>query len=153
MTETSSSPYLTLLNYSSSSYHPNPNYFTCVFLRRSLVPCVTWQPTTWQCRPCQTLTSTGVSQPFDPPHDHSYQNSTFVFPTIPLHPSQWDSSPGKPYESQLSSYHQVHVSPNCEARTEMVSFRRDGLSTVIIAIILAIITSLLLVLFIAVCCR
>ena len=61
--------------------------------------------------------------------------------------------PGKPYESQLSSYHQVYVSPLCEVRTELISLRRGGFSTVIIAIILAVITSLLLLLSIAVCCR
>ena len=30
-------------------------------------------------------------------------------------------SPGKLYESQFSSYHQIFVSPGCEVRTELVS--------------------------------
>eukprot|EP00090_Calanus_glacialis_P045882 TRINITY_DN8764_c0_g1_i1.p1 TRINITY_DN8764_c0_g1~~TRINITY_DN8764_c0_g1_i1.p1 ORF type:complete len:894 (-),score=170.55 TRINITY_DN8764_c0_g1_i1:336-3017(-) len=61
--------------------------------------------------------------------------------------------PGKLYESQLSSYHQVFVSPLCDVGAEMVSFNRDGLSTVMIAIVLAIVTSIILILAIALCCR
>ena len=30
-------------------------------------------------------------------------------------------APGKLYESQFSSYHQIFVSPGCEVRTELVS--------------------------------
>ena len=59
---------------------------------------------------------------------------------------------GKLYESQLSSYHQVFVSPLCDVGAEMVSFNRDGFNTVMIAIILAIVTSILLILAIALCC-
>jgi len=61
--------------------------------------------------------------------------------------------PGKLYESQLSSYHQVFVSPLCEVRTEMISFNRGGLNTVMIAIVLAIVASIILILAIAIFCR
>lgn len=62
--------------------------------------------------------------------------------------------PGKLYESQFSSYHQIFVSPGCEVKTEMVSvFAKEGLNMLMVAVVLAIITSILLILGIAVCCR
>ena len=74
--------------------------------------------------------------------------SIYLDPCVPI-----VSYSGKLYESQLSSYHQVFVSPLCEVRTEMVSFNRDGLNMVMIAIVLAIVTSIILILAIAMCCR
>ena len=60
---------------------------------------------------------------------------------------------GKLYESQFSSYNQIFVSPNCEVKTEMVSvFAKEGLNMLMIAVVLAIILSILLILGIAVCC-
>lgn len=60
---------------------------------------------------------------------------------------------GKLYESHLSSYHQVFVSPNCEVKTEMVTFTSEGLNMVMIAVVLAVITSIMLIFAIALCCR
>ena len=60
---------------------------------------------------------------------------------------------GKLYESQFSSYNQIFVSPNCEVKTEMVSvFAKEGLNMLMIAVVLAIVLSILLILGIAVCC-
>ena len=40
-------------------------------------------------------------------------------------------APGKLYESQFSSYHQIFVSPGCEVRTELVSVFARLVSTLI----------------------
>ena len=61
--------------------------------------------------------------------------------------------PGRLYESHLSSYQQVFVSPNCEVKTEMVTFNSEGLNMVMIAVVLAVITSIMLIFAIALCCR
>ena len=61
--------------------------------------------------------------------------------------------PGKLYESQLSSYHQVFVSPACEVKTELVTFTSEGLNMVLIAVVLAVITSIMLIFATALCCR
>ena len=61
--------------------------------------------------------------------------------------------PGRLYESHLSSYQQVFVSPNCEVKTEMVSFNSEGLNMVMIAVVLAVITSIMLIFALALCCR
>ena len=61
--------------------------------------------------------------------------------------------PGKLYESQLSSYHQVFVSPACEVKTEMVTFNSEGLNMVMIAVVLAVITSIMMIFALALCCR
>ena len=63
-------------------------------------------------------------------------------------------TPGKLYESQFSSYHQIFVSPGCELRTEMVSvIAREGINMLMIAVVPAIITSIMMILGIALCCR
>ena len=62
--------------------------------------------------------------------------------------------PGKLYESQFSSYHQIFVSPSCDVSTEMVSvFARDGINMLLVAVVLAVITSIILILGIAVFCK
>ena len=60
---------------------------------------------------------------------------------------------GKTYESHLSSYHQVYVSPSCELQPQMITFKQGGLNSVIIAIILAIVATILLIFFVTICFR
>ena len=82
-------------------------------------------------------------------------------------------APGKLYESQFSSYNQIFVSPGCTVPSEMVSvfaryitrhekflesgnifiLFRDGINMVMVAVVLAVITSILIILGLAVCCR
>ena len=72
---------------------------------------------------------------------------------LPLVVNQSELLLGKFYESQLSSFHRVFVSPLCQGQLEFIAVNTRGLNRVVIAIMLAIVATLMLVLAIAACCR
>ena len=59
---------------------------------------------------------------------------------------------GKFYESKLSPFHRVFVSPSSR-ELELISLDFQGFNTVLIAIMLGIVTTILLVIAITVYCR